>query len=39
MIRVAQEEGVLDGKAPSPLFTRKLVTAFLALQQHTKRNS
>lgn len=39
MIRVAQEEGVLDGKAPAPAFTRKLVSAFLALQQHHNSNS
>jgi hypothetical protein len=39
MIRVAQEEGVLEGKAPSPVFTRKLVQAFLALQEHHNSNT
>jgi len=39
MIRIAQEEGVLDGKAPTPAFTRKLVAAFLALQQLHNSNS
>lgn len=39
MIRVAQEEGVLAGKAPTPAFTRKLVAAFLALQQPPHSNS
>jgi hypothetical protein len=34
MVRIAQEEGVLDGKPPSRAFTAKLVKAFLALQQH-----
>lgn len=38
MVRAAQEEGILDGKAPTKTFTRKVIAAFLALQEHPNRN-
>ena len=39
MVRIAREEHVLDGLPPGPRFTAKLVQAFLALQEHTHRNT
>jgi len=39
MVRAAEEEGILDGGAPTRAFTAKVVHAFLALQEHTKRNT
>jgi len=35
VVKVAQEEGVLDGKAPKPSFTAKIQRAWLALQKGT----
>lgn len=39
MVRIAREERILDGFPPGPRFTAKLVQAFLALQEHTHRNT
>jgi len=35
MIRAAQEEGMIDGGAPTRAFTAKVVAGFLATQEHT----